>query len=432
MIVNTLYGWNACGPLGPSTSRAIFGFDLTEVSTLAPYTDESVTTRRDPKQLQLSDLGTHCTRTSYNKTELATQTHPMDGDDTRCNPFLVVPIQAKRFGYPYWKHCGVAHNKFGLFDPPYAIPAVDALVPGATTTANPGEDDRPASATVKATVPSPQAPTSAVVSSPSQPTADSERKMEEDDKTLASSADPIHVDPPSQTASPDGNNNAHSSAAAAAENSGSPNTHATNSENKSNDGSNKASLASGNSETKNAQASPSGDAASSPSFHTDKHGNTVIEDANNPQRTQAPNSLVNPNYDPNGYSGGIVSTVTGKQVVSLGTAGLEIVNPDTGSTSTYVVPAAGASATGRTSIVPATVAVYGDKTVTLGGPAVTVSGVVVVSPKPTTTAVTNGTTSEVSVSNVPTVPAVAPSSATRLVCSMYLFIMAFSAVCVVW
>ncbi|KAI6762416.1 hypothetical protein HG530_008396 [Fusarium avenaceum] len=132
MIVNTMYAENPCGPLGPSASREIFAFDLTEVSTLVPYTDDIASTRRATRQLYLSDLGTRCTR-SFNRTELATQTRPTKDDDTRCNPFLTVPKKFKEYGYPYWLHCGIKNNKFGVFDPPYAIPALDELIPAHTT-----------------------------------------------------------------------------------------------------------------------------------------------------------------------------------------------------------------------------------------------------------------------------------------------------------
>ncbi|RGP69269.1 hypothetical protein FLONG3_7905 [Fusarium longipes] len=142
MIVETMYGNNPCGPLGPTFSRTIVDFDLTEVSTLVPYTDETATTRRATRQLQLSDLDTHCTR-SFNRTELMTQTRPVKGDDTRCNPFLTVPKKFKEKGYPYWLHCGIKDNKFGIFDPPYAIPALDELIPARTTSVEKPESNNP-------------------------------------------------------------------------------------------------------------------------------------------------------------------------------------------------------------------------------------------------------------------------------------------------
>ncbi|KAF5679202.1 hypothetical protein FHETE_943 [Fusarium heterosporum] len=152
MIVNTMYAENPCGPLGPSASREIFAFDLTEVSTLVPYTDDIASTRRATRQLYLSDLGTHCTR-SFNRTELATQTRPTKDDDTRCNPFLTVPKKFKEYGYPYWLHCGIKNNRFGVFDPPYAIPALDELIPAHTTSVQDHSSKNPTaapSATVKA------------------------------------------------------------------------------------------------------------------------------------------------------------------------------------------------------------------------------------------------------------------------------------------
>lgn len=72
----------------------------------------------------------------------------------------------------------------------------------------------------------------------------------------------------------------------------------------------------------------------------------------------------------------LTSTIA-TQIVSLGPAGLEVINSDTESTSTYVVPSFGATQVGS-SIVPASVAVYQGHTLTLGGPAATVTSAVVI------------------------------------------------------
>ncbi|KAF4993523.1 hypothetical protein FGRMN_6452 [Fusarium graminum] len=145
MIINTMYAENPCGPLGPSAGREIFAFDLTEVSTLVPYADDTASMQRATRQLYLSDLDTHCTR-SFNRTELATQKRPTKDDDSRCNPFLTVPKKFKEYGYPYWLHCGIRNNKFGVFDPPYAIPALDELIPAHTTSVQDHDSKNPTTA----------------------------------------------------------------------------------------------------------------------------------------------------------------------------------------------------------------------------------------------------------------------------------------------
>jgi len=134
MVVNTLYALNECGRLGPTFTSRVFAFDLTNVSTLAPYTDHTASTSRTARQLYLSDLGVDCP-TSVNWSKLRHMTHPMKNGAVRCNPSLVIPIDIKRAGYPYWKHCGNDHFKFGLFDPPYAIPRADAVLDPVTSTA---------------------------------------------------------------------------------------------------------------------------------------------------------------------------------------------------------------------------------------------------------------------------------------------------------
>lgn len=133
MIVHTItIRSNKHGCLGPSTSREVFGFHLTNASTLVPYFNATDTSRqrkikKKPRQLYLSDLDTNCAST-YNTSKLTTTRHPMDGDDTRYNQSLVFPISITRWGYPYWKHSSYHNNKFGLFDPSYAVSAVDNLL----------------------------------------------------------------------------------------------------------------------------------------------------------------------------------------------------------------------------------------------------------------------------------------------------------------
>jgi hypothetical protein len=259
----------------------------------------------------------------------------MKDDDTRCNPFLVVPAAVKRYGYPYWVHCNVANNKFGLFDPPYAIPPVIDLVPTEPTTttavAEASDSENPTaaySASTKATAPSIPENTE-----PAAPTTDP-------DNTGSSDATPQKTDSATADLESTIANDASTSA-----------------------GGDTVVAKPGNTET----------AAANPSDY--KASTDAPVDDGNPQPTAATNIAhatvtgVEAQFDTAAYSDGVVSTAS-EQVVSLGTDGLEVVDPDTGKTSTY------------RNTVPATKAVYGGQTLTLGGSAVTVTNVVVVSPGP--------------------------------------------------
>jgi len=49
-----------------------------------------------------------------------------------------MPFAIKQWGYPHWYACGNVGNKFGLLDPPYAIPPATGLPdPGAGETTTP-------------------------------------------------------------------------------------------------------------------------------------------------------------------------------------------------------------------------------------------------------------------------------------------------------
>lgn len=279
MVVNTIYGWNSCGPLGPTTSNAIFAFNITDVSTLVPYTDETATTRRSTRQLYLSDLGKNCPATQ--DSAAATNTHPVKNADSRCNPNLIIPPQIKRIGMPYWNHCGNVGNKFGLFDPPYAMPTLEGLFPVTTTSA--AVDSQVAPHTSAATGPTaipdlpsntdavPQPTATTAVSEPSpETTADSEPTPE----TTIEAAPPVSV--PVETSS-------------------------------------------------------------------------------------------------------VAAPTVPQQVVSLGTAGFEVVHSEGAVPSTYVVPAISATEAG-VGVAPASVVVYQGQTLTAGGAAATVTNPVVVVP----------------------------------------------------
>jgi len=543
MIVNTMYGGNACGPLGPSASREIFAFDLTEVSTLVPYTDDIANTRRETRQLYLSDLDTHCTR-SFNRSELATQTRPVKGDDTRCNPFLTVPKKFKEYGYPYWLHCGIKDNKFGIFDPPYAIPAVDELVPARTTSAEKPDTDKPTAVPSATAKPPPSAgsletatasqhktdpapggssgdkptanpgnPQSTVVgtanagrpsthqagagdiSSPAGPGASdnlgvSQATLGDPNNvnptpvgpinnvgdhssilqvTQVNNAKPTNVDPANTKAIHNpGDNNAEAgdglsasrgslgnsddsepnpvgpvntkavdnsgdnsagpsdSLGASEVTSGHPNsaavtpvgpkgTEAIDSSGNNNAEAGNSPVASQVSQGNPNDSNPtnegpmntkavdsSGD--SNDSHREDggqdflsHHGNSeaipttagqarhsgpgeTLQSAVDSSNTDGPAIISSMESDSTTIFDGVVSTVT-NQVVSLGTAGLEVVNKDTGETSTYAVPAAGASQSDG-GLIPASIAVYNGHTLERGGPAVTITNAVVMTPYP--------------------------------------------------
>ncbi|KAJ4178671.1 hypothetical protein NW755_013043 [Fusarium falciforme] len=411
MIVNTLYGWNECGPLGPSTSRAIFGFDLDQVSTLVPYSNsEDTTARRSTRQLYLSDLGIDCDG-NYNRSHLATQIAPVKDDDTRCNPFLAVPIDAKRWGYPYWKHCGIKNNKFGLFDPPYAVKPLDNLIPVTATTADPAKPKTTAASTKATAAPEP-GPTKAEPSNP-EPTKDASE--EEEEKPAPSKTE---AEGQKETAGSDGDEQGGKTtkgAGSEAENTkvASPSTPSKDSDDEAgeddaqrgpqgeNTNATSGSTPSENSDAAADQDNPSSEAekakpasASTPSEGSSADaGQDDSENANSspaaPGSNEGSSSGDNQSnwdpkdgyseIDPTEYSGRVVSTMTGEQIVRLGTAGLEIVDVESGKTSTYAVPAAGVT-DDKTTYAPATVAVYSGTTLTLGGPEITVTGAVVVAP----------------------------------------------------
>ncbi|KAK4151234.1 hypothetical protein C8A00DRAFT_36134 [Chaetomidium leptoderma] len=118
MLIPTAVGTNPQGqPTGPSTSRWILPLDLDEVSTIAA--------NNATRQLTLSDLGTDCPQTA-DPTAIATLV-----DGRWCDPVLAAPSQVRSWAYPC-NACG----RFGLFDPPYAVPTLtgDLVEPVPTTT----------------------------------------------------------------------------------------------------------------------------------------------------------------------------------------------------------------------------------------------------------------------------------------------------------
>ncbi|KAK0382872.1 hypothetical protein NLU13_8788 [Sarocladium strictum] len=119
MLIPSAKGTNSRGQhVGPSTTNWILGLDLDEVSTIADGPSGSLT-----RQLELSDLGTNCPQ-SVDPTAIATLS------DSRCAPILAAPTTVSSWAYPC-NACG----RFGLFDPPYAVPTVTGLIEPTSTTA---------------------------------------------------------------------------------------------------------------------------------------------------------------------------------------------------------------------------------------------------------------------------------------------------------
>ncbi|KAM7213328.1 hypothetical protein V8F06_011276 [Rhypophila decipiens] len=131
MMIPTAAGINTAGQrAGPSTESWILPLDLWEVSTI----DGSAT-----KQLTLSHLRTDCPK-SADASEIATMIN------SACDPILAAPTKVRSWAYPC-NACG----RFGLFDPPYAVPPVTGLVP--TTTIIPVVTTTAAPVTPTPTVP---------------------------------------------------------------------------------------------------------------------------------------------------------------------------------------------------------------------------------------------------------------------------------------
>ncbi|KAK0735294.1 hypothetical protein B0T26DRAFT_671452 [Lasiosphaeria miniovina] len=123
MFIPTAVGINTEGEtVGPSTASWMLPLNLNEVSTIAQGSSNIT------RQLTLSDLGTDCPRTA-DPSAIATIV------DAHCDPVLAAPSQVRSWAYP----CN-ACARFGLFDPPYALPTVTGgLIPPTTTVLPPPE-----------------------------------------------------------------------------------------------------------------------------------------------------------------------------------------------------------------------------------------------------------------------------------------------------
>ncbi|KAI0453357.1 hypothetical protein F5B21DRAFT_287279 [Xylaria acuta] len=119
LVINTIYGTNSIGRVGPSGTSEVFALDLDEVSTILPR--EQIT-----RQLTLNDLHTDCPQSL--DPEIIATTIP----DGHCDFSLLAPQPVKQWALPC-NACG----RFGLFDPPYAIPTLGGgLIATTITTTN--------------------------------------------------------------------------------------------------------------------------------------------------------------------------------------------------------------------------------------------------------------------------------------------------------
>lgn len=117
LLIPSIKGTNSQGQhVGPSTTQWVLGLDLDEVSTIADGPSGTLT-----RQLELSDLGTDCPQTA-DASEIATL------NDSRCAPILAAPTVVSSWANPC-NACG----RFGLFDPPYAVPTLTGGLIESTT-----------------------------------------------------------------------------------------------------------------------------------------------------------------------------------------------------------------------------------------------------------------------------------------------------------
>jgi hypothetical protein len=327
MVIDTIYAYNPCGALGPTTSNAILAFDLTDVSTLVPYSKDGATSRQSTRQLYLSDLGTNCTQEFDG--DIATETYRTKNNINRCNPSLVIPAGIKRLGLPYWNHCGNVENKFGLFDPPYAIQPVDGLFGTTTSAAATSTAD-----TTQSAVTGPSAVPELASSTAAAPQATATIAAPEDSTPAESLTTPAASESANSAASPTAVNQASSPPEASPE----------------------ASL------VDNPSSIPA-------SEYPTPVGVSPVVSITSPATVDA--SPIPADADP-----AVITTIS-KQIVSLGSAGLEVI--ESGESSTYAVPAIGATEPG-VGVGPASTMVYQGLTLTVGGAAKTVTDAVVVAP----------------------------------------------------
>ncbi|EMR84743.1 hypothetical protein BcDW1_6599 [Botrytis cinerea BcDW1] len=139
MVINTLSGYNSCGQVGPTMSNVVISLDPSDVSTIALYTASDQQVNTTPAALlTLNDIISGCstvTMTEASTNGAIQNPHAMANDYNRCFPALAIPTaQIESLGLPYYRHCGQDNARFGLFDPPGAVPPVNGLLPVTSAT----------------------------------------------------------------------------------------------------------------------------------------------------------------------------------------------------------------------------------------------------------------------------------------------------------
>ncbi|KIN07269.1 hypothetical protein OIDMADRAFT_47172 [Oidiodendron maius Zn] len=132
MLVETAWGNNQCGTLGPTFSNKVVSMPISHALTMQPYANSAAVSRMGPpRPLTLNDLA-GCSTLPSNLWSLipAIMTlHPIEDSFYRCNPHFVVPPEVWAIGGPYWKNCAHFNDEVGIFDPPGAVPTVSGLLP---------------------------------------------------------------------------------------------------------------------------------------------------------------------------------------------------------------------------------------------------------------------------------------------------------------
>ncbi|KAJ8068306.1 hypothetical protein OCU04_003869 [Sclerotinia nivalis] len=147
MVIYAISGYNSCGQVGPTMSNIVISMDPSDVSRIARYTASDQQVNTTPAALlTLNDIISGCstiTMTEASTNGAIQNLHAMDNDYNRCFPALAIPTpQVESLGLPYYRHCGQDNARLGLFDPPGAVPPVNALLPitsaaSATSTSTP-------------------------------------------------------------------------------------------------------------------------------------------------------------------------------------------------------------------------------------------------------------------------------------------------------
>ncbi|TEY40356.1 hypothetical protein BOTCAL_0436g00060 [Botryotinia calthae] len=174
MVINTLSGYNSCGQVGPTMSNVVISLDPSDVSTIALYTASDQQVNTTPAALlTLNDIISGCstvTMTEASTNGAIQNPHAMANDYNRCFPALAIPTaQIESLGLPYYRHCGQDNARFGLFDPPGAVPPVNGLLP--VTSATPATSTSIPASTAQSPSPNQPSKTSTVNSSSSTSTS---------------------------------------------------------------------------------------------------------------------------------------------------------------------------------------------------------------------------------------------------------------------